>query len=205
MHPPPSLRLLAGTDIYLLDQILRGRIRANLRVLDAGCGTGRNLRYLMASGCETFGVDEDAAAIAAVRAMAAELAPGLPPENFRCEPVDGMTLPEHTVDVVISNAVLHFARDEAHFGCMIDAMWRVLRPGGLLFSRLASTIGIVGELRSLGGRRFRQPDGDERFLVDEALLDEVQARLNAEPADPLKTTVVRHRRAMTTWVVRKRQ
>jgi SAM-dependent methyltransferase len=46
-------------DIYLFDQILRDRIRPDDRVVDVGCGFGRNLVYLMRMGCELFGVDSD--------------------------------------------------------------------------------------------------------------------------------------------------
>ena len=45
-------------------------------------------------------------------------------------------------DVVMSNAVLHFARDGQQFEAMLRQMWRVLKPGGIFFARLASTIGI---------------------------------------------------------------
>ncbi|MDX1578091.1 MAG: class I SAM-dependent methyltransferase, partial [Gemmatimonadota bacterium] len=37
-------------DIYLFDQLLRGRITPDMRVLDAGCGNGRNLIYLRRVG-----------------------------------------------------------------------------------------------------------------------------------------------------------
>src|SRR5688572_2097280 len=53
-----------------------------MRVLDAGCGAGRNLVYFLRSGYEVFGVDESAPQIAQIRKMAATLAPHLPAENF---------------------------------------------------------------------------------------------------------------------------
>lgn len=190
-------------DIYLFDQLLRGRIQPRMRVLDVGCGSGRNLVYLMRAGYSAFGTDADADAIAGVRALAARLAPHLPADNFRAEPVEAMTFPDHLADVVISSAVLHFARDDRHFRAMLDESWRVLRPGGLLFCRLASTIGMELRMRPLGGRRFLLPDGSERYLVDEVLLLEITRSLGATLADPLKTTVVQDRRCMTTWVVRK--
>lgn len=190
-------------DIYLFDQLLRGRISPEMTVLDAGCGSGRNLVYLLRSGYEVTGVDEAPAAIDAVRRLADELAPHLPAHNFRVEPVEKMTFPDDAADVVIGNAVLHFARDERHFRAMLDEMWRVLRPGGMLFCRLASTIGMEGRFRPISGRRFQLLDGSERFLVDEAMLIDATARLGGELLDPLKTTVVQNLRCMTTWVVRK--
>ncbi len=192
-------------DIYLFDQLLRGRIRAGMRVFDAGCGEGRNLVYLLRAGYEVFGVDADSASIAAVRRMAAALAPRLPADNFRAEPLERMTFPESMADVLLSSAVLHFARDDSQFTQMVHGMWRILKPGGLFFCRLASTIGMEDQLVRINGRRCRLPDGSERYLVDEQLLVDVTAELGAEWIDPLKTTVVQHQRSMTTWVVRKQQ
>ena len=139
-----------------------------------------------------------------MRALAARLAPGLPPENFRVEPLEAMSFPERSASVVISSAVLHFARDDAQFEAMLDGSWRVLASGGMFFCRLASTIGIEAEVQRIGdGRRFRLPDGTARYLVDEPLLMAHTRRLGGRLLDPLKTTVVQGQRSMTTWVVRK--
>ena len=202
---PRDLRAYFGDiDIYLFDQLLRGRIAPGMRVLDAGCGGGRNLVYLLRDGFEVYGTDRDPAAVAAVQRLAASLAPHLPPRNFRIEPVEAMSFDDGAADVVLSSAVLHFARDEDQWDRMVAEMWRVLRPGGLLFCRLASTIGMEARLlRPLGGRRYVLPDGAERFLVDEAMLEGATARLGGTLADPLKTTLVQGLRAMTTWVARK--
>ena len=192
-------------DIYLFDQLLRGNIAPGMRVLDAGCGGGRNLVYLLREGYEVFGVDASAEVVQHVRSVAAALAPGLDGGNFRVEAIEAMSFPEEFVDVVISNAVLHFAGDDAHFEMMVRAMWRVLRPGGMLFCRVASTIGMefAGASGLIEGRRFRMPGGMEWYLVDEALLMRTTENLGGELVDPLKTTVVQGARCMTTWVVRK--
>jgi tellurite methyltransferase len=199
----PLAEQFGDIDIYVFDQLLHGRITAGMTVLDAGCGNGRNLGYLLRSGYDVLAVDESATAIAAVRSLAAKLAPRLPLDNFRVEPVEAMTFADDVADVVISSAVLHFARDESQFWAMVHEMWRVLRPGGMLFSRLASSIGMDGRFRHLGGRRYQLLDGSERFLVDEPMLVDATARLGGEMVDPLKTTVVQNLRCMTTWVVRK--
>jgi tellurite methyltransferase len=191
-------------DIYLFDQLLRQRISREDRVFDAGCGGGRNLVYLLKAGCDVAAVDPDPAAIAAVRRLAADLAPGLPADRFRLEPVERTTFPDGWATVVISSAVLHFADDEGHFDAMLEGSWRVLAPGGLFFCRLASTIGFESRLpRDAAGRRSRLPDGSDRFLVDETMLLARTARLGGRLLDPLKTSVVQDARAMTTWVVRK--
>jgi tellurite methyltransferase len=190
-------------DIYLFDQLLRGRLSPPMRVVDAGCGAGRNLHYLLRAGFRVAAVDAESGAVAAARALAARLAPALPVTDFRVEPVEAMSFADHFADVVLSIAVLHFARDDAHFAAMLRTMWRVLRPGGLLFCRLASDIGMEVRMRPRGGRRYQLPDSSERYLVNEALLLEWTRELGGELLDPLKTTVVQDQRCMTTWVVRK--
>jgi SAM-dependent methyltransferase len=194
-------------DIYLFDQLLRGNIAPGMRVLDAGCGGGRNLVYLLREGYEVFGVDASAEAVEHLRSVAARLAPGLDAGNFRVEAVEAMSFPDGFADVVISNAVMHFARDDAQFEAMLGKMWQVLRPGGMLFCRLASTIGVDPgrSFHPIGGRRFLMPGGMDWYLVDEALLMRLMEELGGELIDPLKTTVVQGARCMTTWVVRKKR
>lgn len=201
----PSLEpLFGGIDIYLFDQILRGRVPPGTTVFDAGCGQGRNLVYFLRAGHDVCAVDPDPGAIRTVRALAAALAPRLPPANFRAEPVETNGFPDRSQDFVISSAVLHFARGQEQFRAMLDGTWRLVRPGGVLFCRLASTIGMEGRFTPLGDGRFHLPDGSERFLVDEAVLVALTREMGGDLLDPLKTTVVQDRRCMTTWVVRRR-
>jgi tellurite methyltransferase len=194
---------LDHVDIYLIDQLLRGQLEPGMRTLDAGCGGGRNLRLLLELGFDVCASDEDARAVESVRRLAAAISPHLPAANFRHEPVEHSSFDAASFDAVISSAVLHFARDAAQFAAMVNDMWRVLRSGGLLFCRLASTIGMEDRMQSLGGRRFALPDGSERYLVDEDLLLDLTQRLGGRLVDPLKTTIVQDQRCMTTWVLRK--
>ncbi|MDE3105171.1 MAG: class I SAM-dependent methyltransferase [Acidobacteriota bacterium] len=188
-------------DIYVFDLLLRGLIAPGMRVLDAGCGGGRNIQYLLREGYQVFGIDRSEEAIAAVRAMAAQLAPHLPPANFQVGEVDAMPFDEGFADVVLCHSVLHFARDDEHFAGMLRELWRVLRPGGLLFVRLGSRIGQ--QFEPLGGGRYRLPSGVEWYLVDEAQLHAWTADLGGELVDRVKTTLITGLRSMTTWVVRK--
>jgi tellurite methyltransferase len=192
-------------DIYLFDQLLRGRIAPGMKVFDAGCGGGRNLVYLMREGYDVYGADTHPAAIASVRQLAATLAPQLPADNFRAEPLDRLSFPEAFADVVVSSAVLHFAESDADFEAMLQGTWRMLKPGGLFFCRLASLTGIASDVRPLGHGRYLLPDGSERYLIDDDRLLDLTHRLNATLLDPIKTTVVHAQRAMTTWVTRKRR
>jgi len=190
-------------DIYVFDQILRGNIAPGMRVVDAGCGYGRNLVYLLREGCEVFACDANAEGVAHVRALAAELAPRLPAENFEVAAIEKLPYEDGFADVVICNSVLHFARDQEHFLAMVTELWRVLRPGGLFFARLGSRIGM--EFPRVRANLYRIGDGSEWFLVDEAALMSMTEQMDAIMVDPLKTTVVQEHRCMTTWVLRKRR
>jgi len=159
--------------------------------------------YLLQSGYEVFGIDADPLAIQHVRQVAARLAPQLPPDNFRAEAIEQISFPEGFADVVLSSAVLHFARDDEHFMGMLRGSWKVLKRGGLFFCRLASSIGMEHQVTPVSGRRHLLPDGSERYLVDAKLLSDLTRDLGGELVDPLKTTIVQNQRCMTTWVVRK--
>jgi SAM-dependent methyltransferase len=190
-------------DIYVFDQILRGNIAPVMRVLDAGCGYGRNLVHLLREGCEVFALDEDAEGVEHVRKLSASLMTGLPAKNFQVGSIERMPFPNEFADVVICSAVLHFARDEEHFRAMLAELWRVLRPGGMLLCRLGSRIGM--DFERVEGNRFIVGDGAEWFLVDEEMLLDLTEEMNAVLVDPIKTTIVQDLRCMTTWVLRKRR
>lgn len=214
IFPADLSEVFGQIDIYLFDQLLRGRISRRDRVFDAGCGSGRNLAFLLRAGYDVAGVDSDAEAVDRLRAMASALRPDLSPEAFRVEPIEAASARDGWADVVLSSAVMHFARDAAHFEAMLRGCWRVLRPGGVFFCRLASSIGIEGRIRpepaavvpasGVTTGRFVLPDGTTRFLVDEGVLMSWTTTLQGDLIDPLKTTIVQDQRAMTTWVVRKR-
>lgn len=201
---PSSLQDQFGQiDIYVFDQILRGNIEPGMTVLDAGCGYGRNLVHLLRSGCRVFALDQDPQAVDHVRQLSESLQTGLPAENFQAGSIENMPFPGAIADVVLCNAVLHFARDDRHFRAMLAELWRALKPGGMLFCRLGSRIGMDFQL--LRGNIFLIPDGSEWFLVDEPMLLSLTKELNAVQVDPLKTTIVQDYRCMTTWVLRKRK
>jgi SAM-dependent methyltransferase len=199
----PSVELqqqFGEIDIYLFDQLLRGRLDRRRRVLDAGCGAGRNLPYFLRRGFDVYALDADAAAVRSVRQLAAALNPALPPDRIQCGSLESLPWQDETMDAVICSAVLHFARDEQQFTAMLDEMWRVLAPDGLFFARLATSIGLERQLEAPTGR-MSLPDGSQRFVVDEQTIVRLAARLGGTIADPLKTTNVQNLRCMTTWVM----
>jgi tellurite methyltransferase len=204
---PPSVstelrREFGEIDIYLFDQLLRGRFDSRRRILDAGCGFGRNLPYFLACGFDVRLADADRGAIGAARQLMAESGVALPPKQIHCGPIESLPWDDASSDAIICSAVLHFARDESHFASMLQEMWRVLAPGGLFFARLATSIGLEDHLASTVGR-VRLPDGSDRFVVDEQTLVTWTSTLGGTLLDPIKTTNVQNMRCMTTWVVQK--
>lgn len=198
--------LLGGMDIYLVDQWQRGRLAPGMRVLDAGCGGGRNVGPLLGAGFDVAGNDASREAVEGVREMAVRLRPGLRQgveQRFRVEAVEDTSFEPESFDVVVCNAVLHFANGPQHFEAMLTGVWKALAPGGTFFARLASSIGIEPLVQPLGQGRYGLPDGSERFLVDQEALLSSTERLGAELLDPIKTTNVQNRRCMTTWVLRR--
>ena len=201
----PSTELQAqfgDVDIYLFDQLMRGRFDTRRRVLDAGCGAGRNLPYFLTRGFDVHAIDADAEAVAAARGLFAALASSLAADRVLEGPLDMLPWPDATMEAVVCSAVLHFARDRDHFDGMLAEMWRVLAPGGMFFARLASSIGIESLIEASAGR-VRLPDGSMRFVVNERMLMDATARLGGRLLDPIKTTNVQNQRAMTTWVLEK--
>ena len=190
-------------DIYLFDQLLKGRFDSSKKVLDVGCGNGRNLLYFLRNGYEVFGIDPNAQAVAMVKELSAALAPDNPLENFVVCPAENLPHSDATFDLIICSAVLHFAKDEQHFETMLRAMFRVLKPGGYFFARLASDIGIEKLVKPLGNNRYLLPDASERFLVNEQTLLKYTSEFGIL-YEPIKTTNVQNLRCMTTWCMQKK-
>lgn len=191
-------------DIYLLDQILKGRYDNGQRVLDAGCGGGRNLTYFLKEKWAVYGLDQNVEAVTAVQGLSKELFPQNSIANFKQESLENLSFETNFFDLVICNAVLHFAKNPAHFEAMLGAIWGVLKPGGHLFVRLASSIGIEDRIVPLGNGQFLLPDESIRFLVDEDTLLKYTKELNGTLTEYIKTTNVQGLRCMTTWCLKKK-
>jgi len=196
-------QLFGNIDIYLFDQLLKGTYDNCHTILDAGCGGGRNLVHFLRNGFLVYGVDPNPEAIYAVKKLSQNLAPANPLSNFVVAPAEALPFEDNSFDLVISSAVLHFAHSEEHFESMLHSMWRVLKPGGYLFARLASDIGLESLVLPTGHGRYLLPDGSERFLLNEKMLLNYTRGLNARLMEPIKTTNVQNMRCMTTWCLQK--
>jgi tellurite methyltransferase len=198
------LESFGNIDVYLFDQLLKGRFDKCRNIIDVGCGSGRNIHYFLKNNFRVFGIDSDVQAIEACRALAQRLAPTIPAENFILAAADDIPFPDKAFDLAICSAVLHFADSRDHFEKMLNSIWRVLQPGGFFFARLASDIGVEQLVTPLNNGRFSLPDGSVRYLVTRNDLVHYTHELNGVLFEPIKTTNVSDLRAMTTWCMQKK-
>ncbi len=197
---PDIHQLLGNTDIYLIDQIMKGRYALPGRILDAGAGAGRNLHWFVRQGFEVYGTDRDSVAVSALK----QHYPEVPADHFLIAAVEALPFTDDYFQHVISSAVLHFADNQAHFERMFGEMIRVLKPGGSLFVRVASDVGLVDNLISLGNGQFHLPDGSDRFLLTRSLLETMLMQQQLSMLEPFKTVLVDEMRSMAVLVFQKK-
>lgn len=190
-------------DIYIFDQIQKGRFTPGMKIFDAGCGGGRNMTWFLRNGLDVSAIDVDDSAVTGILEIAKSLAPCLSPENFQVASLDSIPFSDVSFDWVICNTVLHFAADPGQFDDWMAELWRVLKPGGMFFARIASSIGIKDLLVPTVNGRYLMPDGTERFVIDEEILRDSTAKIGGTFLEPIKTTNVENIRCMTTWVLAK--
>lgn len=191
---------LGNIDIYLLDQILKGRYTKDMRILDAGCGEGRNLQWFLNNNYQVYGIDASDYAILMLQFIVKSNFPHYPHENFLVSTIENSPFPDLFFDVVICNAVLHFSEDEDHFFEMFASLMRQLRPGGQIFIRTATDIGI-DHARELKPGVYQLKDGQVRFLLSSKILDLITEQL--EWIEPVKSVVVNKTHSMGVLIGRK--
>lgn len=190
--------LLGQTDIYLIDQIMKGRYTATDNILDAGCGNGRNMFWFVQNGYNVNGIDNSEVAIAEIK----DRYPGQS-NHFGVAAIENSGFKDDHFDHIICSAVLHFAKSNAHFNSMLKELARILKPGGSLFIRMTSDIGIEDKVKLIGDGVYLIPDGSTRFLLTRYLLIECMQQYHFSFAEPVKTTNVADERCMSTLVLQK--
>jgi SAM-dependent methyltransferase len=197
-------KILGNIDIYLLDQILKGRFDKEMKILDAGCGEGRNTHYFIRESFQIYGVDYNPIAIQMARIYAQTINPEFDTQRFQTSPVEDMFFHKEAFDAVISSAVMHFAKNKEHFVRMWEEMMRVLKPGGIFYLRCCTAMGgIEQESVATEDGLFQLPDGSTRFLLSEALLEKLMERHQLAFLEDPRTVLVHHKRTMGTFVMEK--
>jgi tellurite methyltransferase len=190
---------LGQTDIYIIDQILKGRYKAGDHMLDAGCGIGRNLHWFLEQGFHISGIDLNNDVIQELKKQYSHL----PAANFSVSSIADTPFADQQFDHIICSAVLHFADNKTQFYSMLNELLRILKKGGSLFIRIASDIGIEDKVELIGDGVYKIPDGSTRFLLTRDLLAELLIQKNITLLEPVKTTNVNDIRCMTTLLIKK--
>ena len=190
--------IFENIDIYLFDQILKQRYHRSDKILDAGCGKGRNMHWFYQNGYDIYGLDKDSNAIKKNQAIYPKLK-----DKIRISNLDSIPFKDNFFNHIISNAVLHFAENTSHFKTMFTELVRVVEPGGSLFIRITSNIGIENTVRKISDGVYKIPDGSTRFLLTKKLLSQIIKEHKLSFIEPLKTVNVNDLRCMSTLVLRK--
>jgi ubiquinone/menaquinone biosynthesis C-methylase UbiE len=191
--------LIAKTDIYLIDQIVKDRYLSSENILDAGCGSGRNLHWFYHSNFKIYGIDQNEKQIEDLKKRYSKQK-----DHFSVSSLESMNFENDFFNHIICNAVLHFAKDTTHFKTMFSELLRVLKPEGSLFIRVASNIGIEDKITPVSEGVFKLPDGTTRFLLTKALFLELQNKHQFKMLETFKTVNVNDLRSMTTLVIQKK-
>lgn len=138
-------------------ELLGERMHSDLRVLDAGCGTGGFLRFLLDDGdfSAPSGADVAEAAIALARER-------VPEADLRVAALRELPFEDEAFDLVAMNDVLQHVA-EAEVGTSLREVGRVLARGGTLF------------LRTNGVRRLRRERADWRAYDRKTLRGQLEA------------------------------
>jgi len=195
---------LGNIDIYLLDQVLKGRFDKGMKILDAGCGEGRNLIYFMREGFSVYGIDENPLAIKYLHTLARTINKSIPVENFQIGDLRDIQFPDEYFAVVISSAVLHFSEGKSDFLKMFSELMRVLKPGGIFFLRMCTDVGM-NKMVHVSEGTYKLPDGTIRYILTEEILEVLIDKYSLRYLEPFKSVVVHGQRSMATLVLEKAQ
>jgi len=185
-------------DIYILDQILKGNYQQNETILDAGCGSGRNLKWFYNAGYTIYGIDKNFDDIEYCKKVYANQE-----THFKQASLENIPFAENSFDHVLCNAVLHFAEDLSQYLRMFQELLRILKPQGTLFIRTASIFGLEKEVEHIFKGVYNLPDGSQRFLLTKEILEDIMNTNSIQLLEDVKTTIVKDKRCMTTLVLKK--
>lgn len=184
-------QLTQSRDLRMLWEPFERHLPAYARILDVGCGAGRDLRRFRQSGYHSIGIDRSVA-LATIAAAYAE-----------CPVViaDACALPVSSASVDATWCIatlLHVPRAKVQLA--LRELARTLRPGGQLFTSMKAGIGDSRD--ALGRLIVRYAPQDWHALVTGAGFEVVEMTVGVElrPGDQGQTEEVSW---VNCWAVRR--
>jgi SAM-dependent methyltransferase len=177
---------LGNADLLLIDQILKGRFDPKMKILDAGCGEGRNMVYFIKNGFPIYGIDQNPEMVSMSRLIARAINKDYVVENIFTASIEENPFPDKFFDVILCINVLHFARDKEHFMQMVKSQLRVLRNGGLFYIGMESGSEMEEGKKKIAINREGATE-QKRFLMNSDLLKNLLSLNLMEKSEPVWT------------------
>jgi ubiquinone/menaquinone biosynthesis C-methylase UbiE len=169
--------------------VAAGAFRPAARLIDIGCGAGRNAVPLARAGWRVVGTDLSSAmlATAASRVEAEALSNRM---DLVLAAMESLPFAANTFDFVVAHGIWNLARSERQFRSAVREAARVARPGALLFLFTFSRHTLATNAAPVSGESFvfTQFSGDPQcFLTAEQVVTEMAAAdFVQDPSHPLR-------------------
>ena len=178
-------------DLFLMDLILKGKIPSNARVLDVGCGEGRNGIHFIQQGHEYHGWDIDSSKLKLLEYLAKTF--DASHAHFKIQDIRSAEA-DRFFDFIICSRMLHFAESKVDFLLMWEKLSGQLKRGGILYVSMDSI--IDNDLwKKLEHGKIKFPDARIHFALTSDIYEEIKKGF--EEIEPLKTLVYHNKRAQS--------
>jgi len=188
---------LGNADLILIDQILKNRFHKQMKILDAGCGEGRNMVYFIKNDFRIYGIDANVDAIRLAKLYCRSLNNTFEVENIQNFAIEQNPFPDHFFDAIICLNVLHSAKNQNDFFLWFEQLFRMLHSRGFLLLSLQSQIG-VSQNHQQDDPNGRNNMGNENFyLLTENVLQEILKLDFLKTIENTKTILIDNKKSHT--------
>jgi SAM-dependent methyltransferase len=159
----------------LVDVAARQLAGRQARLLDIGCGAGRNAIPLAGQGWSVTGVDLSWPMLrAATERARLEVSSGAP--RFVLAPMEQLPVHSGSVDFIVAHGIWNLARSTAQFREAVQEAARVAKPGAMLFVFTFSRATLAADVLPVEDESFvftQFSGAPQCFVTGQELIDEL--------------------------------